>query len=142
MKKRLSAILLILFALSAVLTANIVDEKRLLNMVPADAEAVVSVNATEWFTLPVVQKSLSESRATSELLRQTGITFTDLTAAVFWSKGSDMVLLGTWKRKFDPEKIFIAPRFICKKIKQLDVAPIFARAISHVHGGTSIADLF
>ncbi len=30
----------------------------------------------------------------------------------------------------------------CKKIKQLDVAPIFARAISHIHGGTSIADLF
>ena len=30
----------------------------------------------------------------------------------------------------------------CDKIKQLDVAPIFARAISHVHGGTSIADLF
>jgi ribose-phosphate pyrophosphokinase len=30
----------------------------------------------------------------------------------------------------------------CAKIKQLDVAPIFARAISHVHGGTSIADLF
>ncbi len=30
----------------------------------------------------------------------------------------------------------------CTKLKQLDVAPIFARAISHVHGGTSIADLF
>ena len=30
----------------------------------------------------------------------------------------------------------------CDKIKQLDVAPIFARAISHVHGGTSIAELF
>ena len=30
----------------------------------------------------------------------------------------------------------------CKKIKQLDVAPIFARAISHIHSGTSIADLF
>ena len=30
----------------------------------------------------------------------------------------------------------------CEKIKQLDVAPIFARAISHIHGGTSIADLF
>ena len=29
-----------------------------------------------------------------------------------------------------------------KKIIQLDVAPIFARAISHIHGGTSIADLF
>ncbi len=28
------------------------------------------------------------------------------------------------------------------KIKQLDVAPIFAKAIAHVHGGTSIADLF
>ena len=31
---------------------------------------------------------------------------------------------------------------LCSKIKQLDVAPIFARAISHIHGGTSIADLF
>ena len=30
----------------------------------------------------------------------------------------------------------------CPKIHQLDVAPIFARAISHIHGGTSIADLF
>ncbi len=30
----------------------------------------------------------------------------------------------------------------CTKIRQLDVAPIFARAISHIHGGTSIADLF
>jgi len=30
----------------------------------------------------------------------------------------------------------------CTKIKQLDVAPIFARAIAHIHGGTSIADLF
>jgi len=28
------------------------------------------------------------------------------------------------------------------KISQLDVAPIFARAIAHIHGGTSIADLF
>ncbi len=32
--------------------------------------------------------------------------------------------------------------FSCNKIKQLDVAPIFARAISHIHCGTSIADLF
>ncbi len=30
----------------------------------------------------------------------------------------------------------------CSKVRQLDVAPIFARAISHIHGGTSIADLF
>ena len=28
------------------------------------------------------------------------------------------------------------------KINQLNVAPIFARAIAHIHGGTSIADLF
>ncbi|MDD6678703.1 MAG: ribose-phosphate pyrophosphokinase [Firmicutes bacterium] len=28
------------------------------------------------------------------------------------------------------------------KIKALDVSPIFARAIAHIHGGTSIADLF
>ena len=31
---------------------------------------------------------------------------------------------------------------VCSKVKQLDVAPIFARAIAHIHGGTSIADLF
>ena len=36
----------------------------------------------------------------------------------------------------------LTPDNRCKKIKQLDVAPIFARAISHIHGGTSIADLF
>ena len=30
----------------------------------------------------------------------------------------------------------------CEKIRQLDVAPVFARAIAHIHGGTSIADLF
>ena len=29
-----------------------------------------------------------------------------------------------------------------EKIVQLNVAPIFARAIAHIHGGTSIADLF
>ena len=29
-----------------------------------------------------------------------------------------------------------------EKIRQLDVAPLIARAISHIHGGTSIADLF
>ena len=29
-----------------------------------------------------------------------------------------------------------------EKIIQLNVAPIFARAIAHIHGGTSIADLF
>ena len=28
------------------------------------------------------------------------------------------------------------------KIKQLDVSSVFARAIAHIHGGTSIADLF
>ena len=28
------------------------------------------------------------------------------------------------------------------KIKQLDVSAVFARAIAHIHGGTSIADLF
>lgn len=28
------------------------------------------------------------------------------------------------------------------KIRQLDAAPLFARAITHIHGGTSIADLF
>ena len=30
----------------------------------------------------------------------------------------------------------------CEKLVYLDVAPVFARAIEHIHGGTSIADLF
>ena len=30
----------------------------------------------------------------------------------------------------------------CSKLKYLDVSGVFARAIAHVHGGTSIADLF
>lgn len=30
----------------------------------------------------------------------------------------------------------------CDKMRQLDVAPVFARAIAHINGGTSIADLF
>ncbi len=30
----------------------------------------------------------------------------------------------------------------CDKIKMLDVSPIFARCIEHIHDGTSIADLF
>ena len=30
----------------------------------------------------------------------------------------------------------------CSKIKLLDVAPVFAKAVSHIHYGTSIADLF
>ena len=36
----------------------------------------------------------------------------------------------------------LSPDCTSKKIRQLDVAPTFARAISHIHGGTSIADLF
>ena len=31
---------------------------------------------------------------------------------------------------------------LCTKIKYMDVAPVFARAIEHIHGATSIADLF
>ncbi len=36
----------------------------------------------------------------------------------------------------------VVDRTPSSKVKSLDVAPIFARAISHIHGGTSIADLF
>ena len=36
----------------------------------------------------------------------------------------------------------VLPNTPSNKIKSLDVAPIFARAIAHIHGGTSIADLF
>ncbi|HIT34448.1 MAG TPA: ribose-phosphate pyrophosphokinase [Candidatus Faecousia intestinigallinarum] len=36
----------------------------------------------------------------------------------------------------------VAPNCPCNKIRQLDVAPVFAHAIAHIHGGTSIAELF
>ena len=45
----------------------------------------------------------------------------------------EMVFLNTIPRN---------PNASCSKIKYLDVSHIFARAIEHVHGGTSIADLF
>ena len=34
------------------------------------------------------------------------------------------------------------PNTVSTKVKFLDVAPVFARAIEHIHGATSIADLF
>ena len=34
------------------------------------------------------------------------------------------------------------PNAVSTKVKFLDVAPVFARAIEHIHGATSIADLF
>ena len=34
------------------------------------------------------------------------------------------------------------PNTVSTKVKYLDVAPVFARAIEHIHGATSIADLF
>lgn len=45
----------------------------------------------------------------------------------------EMVFLNTIPQRMDQP---------CTKIKFLDVAPVFARAIEHVHGATSIADLF
>ena len=58
-----------------------------------------------------------------------GVTNSELMFAF----GSDMVLLNTI-----PE-VANTPSH---KIKFLDVAPVFARAIGHIHGATSIADLF
>lgn len=40
------------------------------------------------------------------------------------------------------DTIPVKDKALSDKIKMLDVAPIFARAIAHIHGGTSIADLF
>lgn len=115
MVKRLSAIFAVFFVLTAVLTADQADEKKLLSKVPAGADVVLSVDVTQWLKLPALKKGLSESRDVAVLCRNSQLQPADISAIAFWLKGENMALLAALKKEFQPEKVFAAPRFVCQK---------------------------
>ena len=117
MVKRLSAILVLSAALISAAAAAQSDEKKLLDLVPAGSEGVVSVNVTDWFNVPAVRKGLTESREVAALTGKTGLSPLDLGALTFWWKGDEWALLTAWRRSFDPGKCFTAPHFVCGKAR-------------------------
>ena len=116
MVKRLSAIIAVFLALTVSLSAGQALEKKLLGMVPAKSEVVVSADLTELLNYPAFQKSMSESRDIAVYTRNTGISPADCGAFLFWAKGEKYALLFAFKKAFDPLKVFKAPLFHCRKV--------------------------
>ena len=116
MNKRLSVIVALFFCLTLSLFAGKADEKKLLKLVPAGAEAIVSVDTTDWLTLPALKKGLAESPDVALFQKKTGLRPEDLGAALFWAKEETWALVTLWKKPFSPEKLFRAPDFLCSKV--------------------------
>lgn len=115
MVKRFSVIVVLCCLLTISLFAGSAAEKKLLSLVPANADGVLSIDLGAWLNLPAVRKTLTESPDISILKKRTGLVPTDLNGAVFWgSKGAWTFLVST-KKPFDPAKFFKAPEYICKK---------------------------
>lgn len=115
MVKRLSALLVLFAALISAAAQS--DEKKLLDLVPAGSEGVVSVNMTDWTSVPAVRKGLTESREVAALTGKAGLSLLDLGALAFWWKGDDWAFLTAWRKPFDPGKCFAAPHFVCGKAR-------------------------
>ena len=116
MNKRLSVIVALFFCLTLSLFAGKADEKKLLKLVPAGAEAIVSVDTTDWLTLPALKKGLAESPDVALFQKKTGLRPEDLGAALFWAKEETWAFVTLWKKPFSPEKLFRAPDFLCSKV--------------------------
>ena len=116
MVKRLSAIFVLSAALISAAAAAQSDEKKLLDLVPAGSEGVVSVNMTEWFDVPAVKKGVAESREIAALTEKIGLSPRDLGALACWWKENDWALLTAWRKPFDPARCFTAPEFVCGKV--------------------------
>ena len=116
MNKRLSVIVALFFCLTLSLFAGKADEKKLLKLVPAGAEAVLSVDITDWLNLPALKKGLAESPDMALIRKKTGLCPDDLSAALFWAKGDTWAFVISMKKPFDPEKLFRAPDFRCVKV--------------------------
>lgn len=116
MAKRLFAIVGLFLLLTAFAAAGVKDEKKLLALVPAGAEGVLSLDTTEWFQLPALREGLLKSRELDAIPRGSGLQITDLGALVFWWKGDDWTLLSSWSKPFDPMRVFRAPLFVCGKV--------------------------
>lgn len=100
----------------ALLLADRADETKLLKLVPADAEGVLSVDVTDWLTIPAVSRQLKSNSDVAKFRAEFGIAPEDLGAMTGWGKGDDLVLLLAWRRNVTPEQLFKAPRFTCTKV--------------------------
>ena len=100
----------------ALLLADSADETKLLNLVPADAEGVLSVDVTDWLTIPAVSKQLKGNSDVAKFRTKFGIGPEDLGALAAWGKGDDWAVLAAWRRNVTPEQLFKAPDFTCAKV--------------------------
>lgn len=114
MLKRFFLIALLSFC-GALLLADKADESKLLKLIPADAEGVLSVDVTDWLTVPAVSRQLKSSSDVAAFRKTYGFGPEDLGAFAGWGKGDDLVVLLAWRKKVTPEQLFRAPNFTCAK---------------------------
>ena len=115
MLKRFFLIALLSFC-GALLLADKADEAKLLKLIPANAEGVLSVDVTDWLTIPAVSKQLKSNAGIAKLRADFGIGPEDLGAFAAWGGGDDWAVLAAWRKNVTPEKLFKAPHFTCAKV--------------------------
>ncbi|MBQ7694158.1 MAG: hypothetical protein IJT50_03455 [Lentisphaeria bacterium] len=114
MLKRFFLIALLSFC-GALLLADKADEARLLKLIPAGAEGVLSVDLTDWLTIPAVAKQLKSNAGIAKLRADFGVGPEDLGAFAAWGGGDDWAVLVAWRKNVTPEQLFKAPHFTCAK---------------------------
>ena len=114
MLKRFFLVALLSFC-GALLLADKADESKLLKLIPANAEGVLSVDVTDWLTIPAVSKQLKSNPGIPKLRAEFGIGPEDLGALAAWAGGDDWAVLAAWRRNVTPEQLFKAPHFTCAK---------------------------
>lgn len=115
MNKRFSVIIALCFVLTLSLFAGSADEKKLLALVPAAADGVISVDIAAWSALPAVKKGLTESPEVALLKKRTGLAVEDISSLICWGQDSTWSVLVSTKKPFDPAKFFTAPNYTCTK---------------------------
>ena len=115
MLKRFFLAVLLSFC-GALLLADRADEEKLLKLIPSDAEGYLSVDVTDWLTIPAVSKRIKDNPETAKLRAKFGVGPEDLGALAGWGRGDDLVVLAAWRKKVTPEQLFKAPDFTCTKV--------------------------
>ena len=115
MIKRFSVTVVLFFVLTLSLFAGKADEKKLLALVPAAADSVLSVDLSAWFAMPAVKRGMAESPEIALLKKKTGLTPENIKALVFWGREGAWTLLVSADKPFDPVKFFAAPEYVCRK---------------------------
>ena len=114
MLKRFFLVALLSFC-GTLLLADKADEAKLLKLIPADAEGVLSVDVTDWLTIPAVSKQLKSNTGIAKLRSEFGVGPEDLGAFAAWGAGDDWAVLAAWRKSVTPEQLFKAPHFTCAK---------------------------